>query len=301
MIQGGPGRGNGFSDTPQDENQRLEDGMNTAKKCAIALILAGVLCAGGIAGYMGVTKFLAHERAQNQSIAELKAQVSLLSERVADHSEGNAFVSNVSQERFDYLAIGNSITIHPVTDYWWGEWGMAASGAEHDYWHLVIDGLEDTMGEINSFAYNYYSWEVNGHDRAEAWELLDDYLVPGIDLITIQLSENTSDLSTFGDDLAALITHIEYRCEGGVKIILVDDFWDADKSEIKKTVAKETGVDFVDLADIRGKSEYMSGMGMVVKGSDGNEHVVDHRGVSVHPGDTGMAVIAKRVLEFITK
>ena len=242
---------------------------------------------------------MAHEQAQNEAISNLRAQVSLLSEKAAGSDEGSKFAKSVTEEGFDYLAIGNSITTHPIVDYWWGEWGMAASDADHDYYHRVLTKLGDKYETVNSTPYLYGSWELMGHDRAETFELVDTYLCEGIDLITIQLSENASDLSTFESDYVELINHIREKCGSEVQIILIDDFWDDKKSEIKRSVAETTGIDFVDLTDIRGVVKYQSYIGAIVQGDDGEVHTVEHSGVAIHPGDEGMAVIADRVLEIV--
>ena len=197
---------------------------------------------------------------------------------------------------------------------------MAASTEENDYFHRVVNELKQTQVKqptqasesdesvdgaerdyhINAFAYNYYTWEVNAHDRAETFSLIDDYLVPGVDLVTLQLSENASDLTTFEDDYVELVNHIKERCPD-VQIVIIDDFWSSEKSGIKKAVAEETGVGFADLSDIRGQSAYQLGMDAIVYDAEGHEHVNKHDGVSKHPGDEGMAVIAERVLEIVSK
>lgn len=47
------------------------------------------------------------------------------------------------------LFIGNSITLHGKCNYWWGEWGMAASDKEKDYVHQLVKRLE--MGGVTNF------------------------------------------------------------------------------------------------------------------------------------------------------
>lgn len=246
---------------------------------------------------------------QHVELVKLKEEVSLLQNIQFDLSNRNSetikFIGSVSNDSFDYLAIGNSITIHSICDYWFGEWGMAASSEEKDYYHLIIEGLEEkSIRPVNSITFSYCIWETQGYDRSETWPLLDAYLVSGIDLITVQLSENSNDISTLESDLKSLILHIKEKCGQDVIIIIIDDFWNDRKSEIKRTVVEELNdpnVLFVDLSDIRGESEYACGLNTVLYGTDGSSHINEHEGVAIHPGDEGMKVIASRVLDCIEK
>ena len=210
-----------------------------------------------------------------------------------DNTPARHFTDSVSNA-YDYLAIGNSITFHNITDFWWTECGMAATQPEFDYYHII----KNSLGNINSGVYNYGVWEVQTHDRSETYEFLDKWLTEGIDLVTIQLSENCSDISTFIDDFRSLLIHIQNKI-GGVQIIVIDDFWSKEKHDMKKTVCEELGVDFVDLSDIRGVDKYKAGIGTVVIDSEGKKHVIEHDGVAAHPGDEGMKIIAERVLKMV--
>lgn len=199
---------------------------------------------------------------------------------------------------YSYLAIGNSITLHGITDFWWGNWGMAASKEENDYYHRVVAGLKYKYGEkINTECVNYYLWEVMSNDRSETYNLIDPYLVEGIDLISVQLSDNVSDLTTFETDFSALLKHIREKCGDDVQIIVIDDFWSEEKSAIKRTVCEKLSVPFIALTDIRGIEGHTAGMGTLVEGADGTEHRIEHLGVANHPGDEGMKVIAEKILE----
>ena len=268
------------------------------------LVLAIVVC-GGYCGY----RLICHERQQSKLITDLTSQVSFLSEQLEDDTKSTEFKSRVG-EGYDYLAIGNSITFHDLADYWWGEWGMAASEKSHDYYHIITKSLSEKYGEINTAVYNYAIWETQSHDRSETWELIDKYLVDGVDLVTVQLSENCSDLTTFKSDFKGLLQHIVEKCEKDVQIIVIDDFWDDGKSEMKKSVCEDTigtdrsdkqNISFVDLSDIRGKSEYQVGMGTIVSGEDGAKHTIEHSGVAVHPGDKGMKYIADEIIKIVNK
>ena len=201
-------------------------------------------------------------------------------------------------EVYSYLAIGNSITMHGISDVWHAEYGMAASAPEQDYYHIVCKYLEKKNGTINSVAYNYSVWEVQSHDRSETWEFLDRYLVQGIDLITVQLSENVYDMTEFSADFRSLIDHI-MEITPDAMIIVVDDFWSTEKHDLKADICKEKECPFADLSDIRGIEYYYAGIGETVYGEDGLPHVIEHDGVARHPGDEGMKEIAERIIELI--
>ena len=187
---------------------------------------------------------------------------------------------------------------------------MAATEESHDYYHLVTEGLKrkllartsERTGEenlLNTAICNGYIWEAQAHDRDETFEILDKWLVPGIDLISIQLSENCNDLTTFGSDFKSLLQHIQSRCGDSCQILVIDDFWSDEKSAIKKQVVNELGIDFVELSDIRGEATFQAGLNTMVQGADGQTHFIEHSGVAAHPGDKGMEVIAESVLTLV--
>ena len=200
---------------------------------------------------------------------------------------------------FNYFAIGNSITRHGVCEYWWNDTGgMAASTVEKDYVHRVSSHLEEEHGEVHTFAYNFSRWEKTT-ERAETLKYLDPYLDSGLNLVTVQLSENASNLETFEEDFSELIKHIRERAPEA-QIIIIDDFWAAgDKSDIKKRVASINGLAFADLGSIKGKPEYQCGLGTVVYDPEGGPHIVEHSGVAGHPGDLGMEYIANAVIDLL--
>jgi len=200
---------------------------------------------------------------------------------------------------FNYLAIGNSITKHGINEYWWNEVGMAASTAENDYFHLVASNLEDKLQvDVTAFAYNGSAWEVQVNDRSEVLSYWDGFLSEKLDLITIQLSENVNDTTTFETDFHAMVEYVMGKCPNA-QIIVIDDFWSNEKSEMKKRAIDGLDVDFVDLSEIRGKAEYQAGLGTVVYDADGGEHIIEHNGVAKHPGDKGMQYYAEKILKKI--
>ena len=295
---------------------------------AVILVLIFVVPAvfSGILGY----KLNAFEKSQSASMQQLQEEINALKEAlnkspdtpqdatqdVPDNSDAinqlqeeldalkNAINSlntktdaAIPTADFNYLAIGNSITLHGTCDYWWNEIGMAASSQDKDYVHLVTAALDAKYGEVEANAYNFFTWEVQAADRAETLTLLDPYLYEQLNLVTIQLSENVQDLTTYEKDYEELISYVQSKAPKA-QIIVVGDFWDAgDKTILKKVAANATGATFVSLNDIIGDPEYQSAMGAIVYDPEGGEHVVDHEGVAGHPGDKGMEYIAQGILD----
>jgi len=198
-------------------------------------------------------------------------------------------------DSFDYLAIGNSITQHGTCDYWWNNIGMAASRPEKDYFHLVTSYLKQCHRTVNAKAVNFSAWEILSTDRTQTIVALDNYLSENLDLITIQLSENVTDRSTFVVDMKELITILQQRCPKAT-IILVDDFWSDEMACLKKQIAADKQIPFASLEGIRGGAPYVCGLGTIVYDRFNNPHEVQHSGVAAHPGDKGMQAIADAII-----
>lgn len=263
-------------------------------------ILALVGCC--ITLFLGV-KLIRHERNQANEIADLRFKFSTLEDKIS------ALISNEAANQFaqvcntgggyNYLAIGNSITYHVIADVWWAEDGMAATKPENDYFHLVSSHLVQKYGDVNSMACNGGHWELLYTDRAETLSLLDPYLNANLDLVTVQLGENATELTTFESDFEYLIQYIQ-EAAPDAQIIIVGDFWNYDnRDELKKAAAEACGVIYISLEEIKEDKKYQCGLGTVVYGDDGREHIVEHFGVARHPGDAGMRYIADMIIKEI--
>lgn len=252
---------------------------------------------------MAALKFIRHERHQDSEIQNLQDKVQLLMAKTENKSEAESFTQNCVKYALgggqNYLAIGNSITLHGICDYWWSLCGMAASEISKDYFHVVTDELRKHNENVNSYAYNFYMWEIMTHDRAEAITLIDSYLNKHINIITIQLGENVSDLSTFESDYEYLLRHIKHKCPNA-QIITVTDFWNkGERDNMKIRASEKCGVHIADISAIKDNPDYMCGLDTKVTGDDGEFHLVKHAGLARHPGDKGMKYIADRIIECI--
>lgn len=267
---------------------------NNRKLFIIILLLCCVALGGGVFFTYRLVKY---EKTQNSKISQLQDDISLLREEFKA-LKGEKTI-DYSDTAYNYLAIGNSITKHDVCDYWWNEIGMAASSEDNDYVHLVIGKLVEKYGDVYSYAYNFYLWEAQAADRAETLELLDPYMDSRLNLVTIQLSENVSNMDTFEEDFTKLINYIREKSPEA-QIIIIDDFWNSrDKSTIKARVAQKFNIAFVNLSEIKGNADYQCGLGTIVYDDEGNPHIVEHDGVAIHPGDLGMEYIANAIIDLI--
>lgn len=242
-------------------------------------------------------KVYSHELKQEAKIKNLMLELELLN---ADTDvERNEFVKNIGLGGLNVLVLGNSITRHGIVDYWWNEIGMAASKAERDYYHQVIDELSNMYNNINSYAYNFSQWEISDYDRAQTIKLIDPLLLPQIDMIILQLGENVSNTDTLKTDFDYLITYIKGKCPDS-DIIIVGNFWkNIEVENIKQLVSDSFGLKYVSLEDLWGKKEFFAGMGTIVYDAEGKAHTIEHSGVAKHPGDKGMSAIADKIIECI--
>ena len=275
----------------------------------LCIVLIGGLGAGAV-GYKLYTKVKTTE----SNVSELRNQVVTLQNEV----DGSNFDSSIYVESdYNYLAIGNSITNHPATSYWWNPGvGMAASSQDKDYEHVLATMLESGLSgneiassrsavsvasNVNVVSANLGNWELQYYDRAETLAVLKPYLSSNLDLVTIQLGENASDTTTFESDYEELIKYIQELCPDA-KIAVIGEFWkDEDKDSMKKQACDTTGATFVDLSSMWNDTSYQAGMGTVVYDAEGKEHTIEHQGTSSHPGDKGMQKIAELVYAAIKK
>ena len=285
------------------------------KTAKIILCTLAALALAGAA--LAAVRMLRHEKEQNEAIRELAEQVIVLREEKQE-SEDRA----VSEEKlaalerritslevqadyaaadFRWFALGNSITVHAPNEVWWNGIGMAASEAEKDYVHLVQASLAETRGKTAVHSLYFYEWETAGENRGEKLGLLDPYLDPRLELVTVQLGENAEDLSTFEQDFEALIRYIREKAPRA-RILVIGDFWtNEEREQMKREAAEKTGADFISLDEIRDNPAYQAGLGAVVYDPEGNPHTVENPFVASHPGDNAMQYIADSILRALAE
>ena len=275
----------------------------------ILCVLAALALAGAA---LAAVRVIGHEKEQNEALRELAEQaIALREEKQAaeDRSVSEAKLAELqsrvtrlevqaayAEADYRWLAIGNSITVHAPNEVWWNEIGMAASEAGKDYVHLTAEYLSDTFGKTAVYPLYFYAWET-AENRGEQLALLDPYLDPRLQLVTVQLGENAEDLSTFGQDFEALLRYVREKAPQA-RILVIGDFWTHEERErLEREAAEKTGAEFISLDGIRDNPEYRAGLGAVVYDPEGNPHPIENAEVAAHPGDSGMRQIADRIIE----
>lgn len=208
-------------------------------------------------------------------------------------------VKAYTNDSFNYLALGNQITVHGECKYWWNNCGMAASNQDNDYYHIVLNNLRENNKSVVSYSYNYYDWEEKINNRRETYPMIDHYLSDKLDLVTIQLGDDCLSNKNFKTDLRHLIKHIKAKSEKA-QIILVSNFTPKfDIDNIKKEISVEEDVEFADLKEIQDNTMYRAQLGDIVYDEVGKEHIIKEPIVQGQPNDQGMQYIADKIIEKI--
>lgn len=187
--------------------------------------------------------------------------------------------------------LGNSITIHPITSFWWGTFGMAASERSKDYVHVLETRMKANEPASLVSPLNISDWEQNRN----TFNLNSvNPIITGKDYIVIRLGENVSDLTNYEADIVTLINHCKTVNPTAI-IATTGNFWaNPTKDNAMKAASLTTNSQYIDF-DGLDIPENKSFIGAIIRGDDGLDHVVDNAGVAIHPGDLGMQRISDRI------
>ncbi len=187
------------------------------------------------------------------------------------------------------MFVGNSITRHaPCAEIgWYNNWGMAASAKENDYVHKVISAITEKHPNASFCIVQASVWERNYTEKhyVEWFKEASDFK-PDIIFCSISANIDASlfDKDTYVENINSLLTYLA----GGnkdVKIFHSSSFFDnKEKNEAIEEYAKKFGAKAVYISDIKDNESNLA-IGLF-----------EHEGIQAHPGDKGMAELAKRLL-----
>ncbi len=199
------------------------------------------------------------------------------------------YKSGIGQGNPRILFLGNSITKHePAPKIGWnGNWGMAASRSENDYVHICEKEI------VKKYPYAAFCL-VQG----AVWESsykncnFDDFFVSAKtfnpDIIICLISENVPnddfDAKSFIEQLHELHKYLSGENKH-TKIIVASNFFNNEKKTLAiEEYAKKYGAEFVYISDI-------------IKNGKNLASEYEHGGIKIHPGDSGMQIIASRIMK----
>jgi hypothetical protein len=202
---------------------------------------------------------------------------------------------NQFKKKIKIAILGNSISLHGIVDGLWDhESGMAASGLEHDYVHILLQKISDEK----QCAIEYVVINISDFERGfEQFDYSRLEIVKKFEpeIIVFQIGENvsTEELRAKGEIFVEnYVQMIEY-CNGKETIVCLP-FWPVkEKLNLITKVALRAGVYLVDLSHLGGGIEPLN----LAK----SENKYKHAGVAAHPGDYGMNSIAETIYITINK
>jgi hypothetical protein len=193
--------------------------------------------------------------------------------------------------------VGNSITLHGPSEKvgWTGNWGMAASAAEKDYVHLVVEAVAKRRGSPPEFRIaNVAEFERDfaNYDPATKLKELVDFQP---DTVILAIGENVTTPKTdeakakFKESTVRLLTLLKGK---GAAVYVRSCFWaDATKDALLKEACSAVGGVFVDIGALdKNKANFARA-----------EREIAHAGVARHPGDQGMRAIADALIIALEK
>ena len=201
-----------------------------------------------------------------------------------DQMINSATVSHIGKKDapLKILVLGNSITRHgPKLDIGWpNDWGMAASCADNDYVHRLYLKLCENGTNAFMRIRQASDWEISIRGR----DSLDDFCEDRdfrADIIVYRLGENVKgeDYELYEDSVKNLL---KYLSSDGCKTIFTTCFWaNKELDSISEKISDELGCRLVNIGYT---DEKMMALGLF-----------EHAGVSGHPSDLGMEMIADKI------
>ena len=191
------------------------------------------------------------------------------------------------------LVVGNSITLHEAKPEigWYGSFGMAASAKERDYVHLLMGKIAAAYPDAAFCIAQVAQWE---QQYANGFAVLPQYAAArdfGADVIIMRCIENchnrTLDPMVLKREYSKLVDFL--KSNPAAKVILTTGFWKHYGDGVIRAIGEERGYPVVELGDL-GELDEMKAIGLF-----------EHKGVANHPGDKGMAEIARLILEAMNK
>ena len=208
----------------------------------------------------------------------------------------NCFAASADEQKVNVLCVGNSLLSHGVNESlgWSGNWGMAASSEDKDYYHqlqgIFAEEFPDVKAEFKKVAVSPLERAIDADEKHDytteiknAFDAVTADFIP--DIVTLQFGDNTSSNITPKSYAHALVQIGDYfkKLNPNVEVVYSVPFFSSDtKQRGTLLAAEETGFACANLLKLATAENKATGL-------------FEHSGVANHPGDKGMRAVAEEL------
>lgn len=196
------------------------------------------------------------------------------------------------------LLIGNSL----LTGF--GEYGMCASGPEHDFCAHVTHALRAARPDVSIHKLRISDFEgCTDMAQARAWMRgpLQEALEAKPEFIIIQCGDNVNTpekLAVYRTSCEELLAFIRRALPEAQVALMGEWYATEEKQTLMAEACRRMGCAFVDIEGLRNERT-MGKVGNRYLLEDGAQGVIDSEGVASHPGDAGMEAIAWKTMDVL--
>ena len=195
------------------------------------------------------------------------------------------------------LYIGNSLLLG------FGDFGMAASNPQEDYYTYVNNYITSKGINVNASRVQGSNWEqCTTYSAQNEW--ISNTLIPMLDdtieLVIVQLSDNVNTdakRAVFEQGSETLLRQIR-RNAPNARVAWVSAWYPT--PELQRQIAaacEKTGCTMIDVSTLKNVSGNQSYVGAIYTDSQGVEHEITSSGVASHPSSQGMRAVADAIID----
>lgn len=236
--------------------------------------------------------------------AEAKAETASSNIKLSDY-DGSKYAIQISNGQIvavsvlaqNVLYIGNSLLLG------FGDFGMAASNPQSDYYTYVNSYLTSKGVTVNPSRVSGSSWEAcTSYADQNAWITanLESAVSSDLDLVIVQLGDNvntSAKKAVFEQGSENLLRYIRSHAPNARVAWVYAWYASPDLQRQVIESCKNTGCVAIDITTLKDVSGNQSYVGATYTDSQGVEHTIDSSGVASHPSSQGMRAVADKIIE----
>lgn len=236
--------------------------------------------------------------------AEAKAETASSNIKLSDY-DGSKYALQISNGQIvavpvlaqNVLYIGNSLLLG------FGDFGMAASNPQSDYYTYVNSYLTSKGVTVNPSRVSGSSWEAcTSYADQNAWITanLESAVSSDLDLVIVQLGDNvntSAKKAVFAQGSENLLRYIRSHAPNARVAWVYAWYASPDLQRQVIESCKNTGCVAIDITTLKDVSGNQSYVGATYTDSQGVEHTIDSSGVASHPSSQGMRAVADKIIE----